>query len=137
MQRAAELIPVRRKAELNGALLQHLLKRARIELAGALIEQRSHHGGEAGLVGGVGVGAARERVIERHDRYRRFAHQPRLDAAGRGDRLDLARRVGRRHGGEAEDEAERDRDNPAHDFFSTRCEPSLTRYPVTELRLTR
>src|SRR5262249_7062536 len=137
VHRPAELVAGGREAKLNGLLLHSLLKGTRVEVARALVEQGGEHGGDRRLPGRVGIAATLERIVERDDRHRRFAHQPRLDPTGRCDRLDLAGGIGCREAGETERKAKRKRNNPVQDFFSSRAAASLTRYPVTERRLSR
>ena len=75
------------------------MKGLRIEIAGALVEQRSDQVRGAGLAGRILGGAADEGKIDGDQRDRRLAHQPGLDAAGTHHALDGR---GERRRGEAE-----------------------------------
>ncbi len=126
-QGAAELIASGREAEMDRLLLDQLLEGARIEVARTLIEHGADHVGDARLVGGVGIGAAGEGVVERQHRNGTVTHEPCLDAAGRDDLLDLACRAYGAKSCERQCDAERRREKPAHDFFSSRGAPSRMR----------
>ena len=76
------------KPQLDRVALEPLLERLGVELAGALVEQRGDHVGDAGLVGRVLAGAAAEGEVHGDQRHRRLAHQPGLDAARADDALD-------------------------------------------------
>ncbi len=89
LDRALEIVVRHREAQLDGVFLELLVKAARVERACALVEHRRHHVAGAGLALGVFVGAAEEREVQRDQRQRCVAHQPGLDAARRGDALDV------------------------------------------------
>ena len=62
-QRAVEVVAADREAELDGVVLEPLVERLGVELAGAFVEQVGGHVGDAGLVGRVLAGAAAEGEI--------------------------------------------------------------------------
>ena len=97
-KRAAEIVALHAKAEFDGGTVHALLKGARIEIAGAFVEQRRRHMADAGLFRRILIGAALHREIHRDQRHRGFAHQPGLDPARAHDALDLGRRRRRRAG---------------------------------------
>jgi hypothetical protein len=83
------MVAAGREAQLHGVLLDALLERLGVELAGAVVEQRGGQVRHARLDLGILVGAADEGEVHRDQRDGRIAHQPRLDAAGRLHHLDL------------------------------------------------
>ena len=101
-QRAAEVIPRRGKAELDGAAVEPLVEGLGIQFLGSLVEQAGDHVADAGLVGRILRRAAAEGIFHRDQRHGGVLHEPGLDAAGRNQALDLCRRV-RRQGGEREE----------------------------------
>jgi hypothetical protein len=95
-QRPRDIIAGRPKADLDCLGLDALVESRRIDIAGALIEQRRHHGGDAWLVHRILVGAATKGKIDGNQRHRRLAHEPRGDTAGTDDPLDRGRLPGKR-----------------------------------------
>ena len=77
------------EAHAEGKLLHALLELVRVELARAFV----HHGGEeigdAFLAGGILRAAALEDEAQRDERHCVLLHEPRIDAAGALDLLDL------------------------------------------------
>ena len=97
-----------------------------IEVAGALVKQVGHQIGDPWLVGRVLRAAAGEGIFHRDQRHGGVLDEPGLDAAGRGQMLDLGRRLrrrrcerGQRHAGGDEKRAGADR-NINHERFSSR-----------------
>ncbi len=97
-QRAAEIIPRRTEAQLDGAAIETLVKGLGIEIARAFVEQIGDHVADAGLVGGILRRAAAEGIFHRDQRHGGVLHEPGLDAAGRNQTLDLGRGVRRGRG---------------------------------------
>jgi hypothetical protein len=64
------------------------MKRLRVEIAGAFVEQRSHQVRGTALAGRVLHGAADEGKVDGDHRDRRLAHKPGFDAAGTDHALD-------------------------------------------------
>ena len=95
-QRGRGLVAVGRKADLDRLGFDPLVEALGIEFPCPLVEQRRRHGGHAGFVYGILVGAAAERKIEGDQRYRRVLHQPCLDASRAHDALDRGRLGGKR-----------------------------------------
>ena len=126
-QRAAEIIPGRREAELDGAALEALVEGLGIEIAGAFIEQAGDHVADAGLAGRVLRGAAAKGIFHRDQGHGGVLHEPGLDAAGRDQPLDLRGRVRRRRrqrqqrgAGTRTDQARRADPKMVHERFSSR-----------------
>src|SRR5439155_4046855 len=88
-QRPAQLIALRRIAQLNRLALKAIVERLAIEIAGALVERAGREVGNAWFVGRVLARAAAEGEIEGDQRHRGIADDPGFDP-GRGyDALDL------------------------------------------------
>jgi hypothetical protein len=128
--RAVEIVAGHGEAKLDGVVLDPLLERLGGELAGALIQQSRRQVADACLDGGIFAGAAQEGEIERHQRQRRLAHQPGLDAARRHHAFDRGRcrRLCRRRGREqCRDERNEKPQTPDHDRLSPGCDGLLMR----------
>ena len=61
----------------------------RVEVGGPLLQEPGHQVDRAACAGGVERGAAHEAQLEGHEGQRVVLHQPGVDAARRGDLLDL------------------------------------------------
>ena len=81
-QRAAEIIPRRTEAQLDGAAFEPFVEGLGIQFARALIEQIGDQTADAGLVGRVLRRAADEGIFHRDQRHGGVLHEPGLDAAG-------------------------------------------------------
>lgn len=81
-QRAAEIIPRRREAQLDGAAVEALVEGLGIKVAGAFIEQIRNHVADAGLAGRILRRAAAEGVFHRNQRHGGVLHEPGFDTSG-------------------------------------------------------
>ena len=95
-QRAAEIIPRRTEAELDGAALQPFMEGFGIQIARTLVEQIANQIADPGLVGRVLGRTASEGIFHRDQRHGGFLHEPGFDAARRNQVLDLGGRMRRR-----------------------------------------
>ena len=83
-------IPVCRKTDFNGFIIERFVKCLRIEITRAFIQQGGKHGGCAAPAWLILQRAAVERKIQRDDRHRVIFHQPGLNPAFGLDQLHLA-----------------------------------------------
>ena len=86
--RARGLVAIGREAELDRFRRDAFVERLGIEVAGAFVDQRRRHVGDARLVRGILAGAAAKREVERDQRHRMLLDEPCLDAGRADDALD-------------------------------------------------
>ena len=96
-QRAAQRVAVGLKTQFDGLAFEARVEGLRIEIAGALVEQRSDQVRRTDLARRILRGAAGEGEVDGDHRNRRLVHQPGFDAARADDALD---RGGERRCGE-------------------------------------
>jgi hypothetical protein len=90
-QRAAEMIPRHRKAQVDGAAVEPFMEAARVEIGGAFVQRVGDEITDTGLVGGVLRCTALEGIFHRDHRHGGILHEPGFDAAGRDQMLDPGR----------------------------------------------
>ncbi len=88
-QPAGNLVAARGKADADGVIFELLMERTGVEIAGAFVERIGHQVGEARLVGRNLCRAVAKCKVDGDERQARFAYQPRLDAAGTDDALNV------------------------------------------------
>ena len=146
-QRAADMFAAGLEVHLDRLALERLVEGLGVELAGTLVEQIERHVADACLAFGILGGTAAEGEIERDQRHGGIAHEPDFDAARAHHPLDLGR-IARRRGSSATNAAARRANRPRRAMLRCRnagwcmltsvspwSDVSLTRYPVTERRL--
>jgi hypothetical protein len=130
-QRTVELVAGRRETQADRARLELFVKRAGVEIAGALVDQPRHQRRDASLVGRILARAATERKIDGNQRRRRRMHQPRLDAERTDNALDLGGGARRHHQRDSEGregcDPQAQRAPSDQDFFSSGLGHSLIR----------
>ena len=144
LERAANLVTAGPEGQLDRVAVALRLERLGVEIAGAFVQQCRHHVGDAGLADRILVGPALEREFHRDQRHGRLAHQPGFDPARADHPLDLGHRLRLRraqkqgaddNGGERRRYAACEKTIGDHERRSCGLACSLTRYPVTERRL--
>ncbi len=131
-QRAAEVIAGRAERQFDRAALHALMEAARVEIAGALIDQIGDQMADAGLVGRVLGGAAIKAEFHGDQRHGGVLHEPGFDAAGRHQPLHLGGGRGSTGAGGSQADADGEHQQHAqrtdhhsgdHERFSSRLPP--------------
>ena len=92
-QAAAEGIAAGAEGQLDGAAVEPLMERLGVEIARAFVEEVADQIGDARLVLRILRRAAGKGIFHGDQRHGRVLHEPGLDAARRGQMLDLCSRL--------------------------------------------